>query len=121
MNIKEIKPASIQNFDIPKFKPKFSAKNPEVVQPKDIIEISKSENWSKDILSVGLKVLENKMQLANNNDMPLDKIENSPIESYAEAIDSLKFFQTDKFKLEASGAQANISPDVVKELLLELA
>jgi len=122
MNIKEIKPASIQNFDIPKFKPKISERKAEIIAPQDVIEISKPDDWSKDILAVGLKSLENKIQLANNSySMPLDKVENSPIESYVEALEELKFFKTDKFKSEASAAQANISADIVKELLMELA
>ncbi|MGI6370544.1 MAG: hypothetical protein GX372_05515 [Ignavibacteria bacterium] len=119
MNIKEIKAASVQNFEIPKFKPEAVAKNVNVIPAKDVLELSKSESWSKDILAEGLKMLENKMQVANNSTASsLDKLENKPIESLEEALGELKLLLKDEenFVANMSGAQANISPDVIKEL-----
>ncbi len=122
MNITEIKAAKLQNFDIPKFKPDAVAKNVNVIPAKDVLELSKSEDWSKEVLSAGLKMLENKMQLANNSkSTPLDDVENKPIESLESALEELKVLRQDlgNFREEASKAQANISPDIVKELLFE--
>lgn len=123
MNIKEIKAASVQNFEIPKFKPEAVAKNVSVIPAKDVLELSKSEDWSKDILAAGLKMLENKMQVANNSTASsLDKAENKPIESLEEALGELNLLLKDEenFAANMSGAQANISPDIIKELLFEM-
>lgn len=74
----------------------------------DKIEISNNNiSWQNDILLSALEMLENNKQMDNNH--PLDRIGNQPIENFDEALEELKFLQSDKFKLNASGAQANIN------------
>jgi hypothetical protein len=127
MNIKEIKTPAPQNFEYQSFKPiNIDKKEVSEIFPteKNVIfdknDIAKSQNWQQEILLQGLEALENKIQMVNNDNI-LDKAENKPIETFAEALHELAKIKTDIFKKEASAAQANISPEVVFELLTEFA
>jgi hypothetical protein len=73
-----------------------------------------------DVIKQALNTLENKIQLTNNVKI-LDKPENKPIENFEEAIKELKFVTTDWLSENGSKAQANISHQVVFELLTEMA
>lgn len=85
---------------------------------QDKLEINASNaNWQKDILLDALNMIENNIQLDNNN--PLDRPENQPIESYEEALIELQFFNTLTFKHQASKAQANLEPKDVLDLFVE--
>ena len=116
MNIKEIKTPSSQNFEYQSFKPInidkneaqnfFSSGKNAIIDKNDI---AKSQNWKQEILLQGLESLENKIQMVNSSSL-LDKPENKPIETFAEALNELSKIRTDIFKSEALGAQANISP-----------
>ncbi len=120
MNIREIRPATVNNFDIPKFKPEESVKADVATLQLDKIEINQPQNWQQDILLSGLDMLENKIQLSNSSS-PLDRIENKPIETFAEALNELNFIKTDLFKSQASFAQANLAPEILIDLMAEVA
>jgi hypothetical protein len=80
---------------------------------KDKIEPAKPEiqpnkiPWQKDILMSAITSLENNKQLDNNH--PLGKLSNAPIESFEEAKIELNYFKTPFYKNSASQAQANLS------------
>jgi len=125
MNIKDIRFNESQQVDYQKYNPQ-TVENKEkaiisILDKKSAVDtndVAVSQNWKNEILMQGLDVLENKVQLHNNGTV-LDKIENRPIETFAEAMKELKNLKTNIFKSQASAAQANIPPSVVFELLTE--
>lgn len=117
MKITEIRPSNLQNIEAKVFKPELTEK-PQVSVAKDKIELSQpNSNWQKDILLSALDMLESKISI--DNDYPLDKIENRPIETFEEALIELQFIKTNRFKEEASSAQANISAEDILSLFIE--
>lgn len=127
MNIKDIRFGETQHLDYQVYSPQDTENKgdikTQVLDKKSIVDtndVAVSQNWKNEILMQGLDVLENKVQMYNNGTL-LDKFENRPIETFAEAIRELKNIKTDIFKTQASAAQANIAPDVVFELLTEFA
>ena len=127
MNITEIRNAATKSVEYKVFSPitaEEAIKQDAVLANQNNLsdknDIAKPQNWNKEILMQGLDILENKIQMANNGSL-LDKAENKPIETFAEALNELKFLRTELFKLQAAQAQANISPQVVLDLLTEVA
>jgi len=127
MNITEIRNPGIKTVDYTKFSPNSAEeamKQATVSTNKNNItdknDVAKPKNWNKEVLMQGLDFLENKIQMANTG-LLLDKAENRPIESFEEAMAELSFVRTELFKSQASNAQANISPQVVFDLLTEVA
>jgi len=127
MNITEIRNAGIKSAEYKIFSPvstEESTKQTSNYANKNNVsdknDVAKPQNWNKEILMQGLDLLENKIQMANTGSL-LDKAENRPIETFEEAMAELSFVKTELFKLEASKAQANISPQVVFDLLTEVA
>ena len=124
MNITDIKNAGTKSAEYTRFSPITADETTKHTVSKNIVsdknDVAKPQNWNKEILLQGLDFLENKIQMANNGSL-LDKVENRPIETFMEAIAELNFLKTDLFKSQASKAQANISPQVVYELLTEYA
>jgi hypothetical protein len=128
MNITEIKNVKTGNIDYQKFVPNTieQAKISSVEQNKYSKIIDKNDvkipnNWKQEILMQGLDLLENKMQVNNNStSYILDLPENAPIETFEEAIRELKLLDTELFLKQALEAQANISPQIVFELLTEI-
>ena len=125
MNIKDIRFNESQQVDYQKYNPQTVENKEKAVisildkkSAVDTNDVAVSQNWKNEILMQGLDVLENKVQLHNNGTV-LDKIENRPIETFAEAMKELKNLKTNIFKSQASAAQANIPPSVVFELLTE--
>jgi len=127
MNITEIRNAGIKTAEYKKFSP-ISVEDATNQTPisanknniSDKNDVAKPQNWNKEVLMQGLDFLENKIQLANTGSL-LDKVENKPIETFEEALLELSFINTELFKSQASKAQANISPQVVFDLLTEVA
>ena len=129
MNITNISNAKSLNFDFPKFAPtelkqKDAVNFNQQILDKNEVKFdnnspSKSTNWQHEILLQGLEILENKIQMSNNSIL-LDKPENQPIESFDEAIRELKLINKDVLFATGSQAQANISHQVVFELLTEM-
>jgi len=127
MNITEIRNAGIKSAEYKKFSPlpsEEATKQDSIPANKNNIfdknDVAKPQNWNKEILMQGLDFLENKIQMANTGTL-LDKAENKPIETFEEALAELSFIKTELFKSQASKAQANISPQVVFDLLTEVA
>lgn len=74
-------------------------------------------SWQKSILLDALDDLEKKRRPDNSH--PLSAPENSPIETYEEALIELSYVKSDKFKEEAAGAQANINAGDVLSLFMD--
>jgi hypothetical protein len=84
----------------------------------DKVEISSpNPKWQNDILIDVINKLENSKQLDDSH--PLDRMENSPIETFEEAIFELKFLQDKKYFSQFGPAQANLSPESVLSLFVE--
>ena len=127
MNITEIRNTTAKSVEYKAFSPisaeearKQAAAATDKNNASDKNDIAKPQNWNKEILMQGLDMLENKIQMANNGTL-LDKTENRPIETFEEALHELTFIKTELFKSQAAQAQANISPQVVFDLLTEVA
>jgi len=85
---------------------------------QDKLEINQAPtNWQKEILLDALTMIENNIQLDNNK--PLDKLENQPIETFDEALIELNWLKTPFFKAQALGAQANIEAKDVLYLFVD--
>ncbi len=119
MNVTEIRNTGVKSIDIAPFKPEIAEKK-QVNTIVDKVEINQaSASWQKDILLSALDMLENNKQLDNSH--PLDKFENSPIESFDEALIELNVLQNRTTKELFSGAQANININDVLNLFVESA
>ena len=127
MNITEVNNTKIANLTYKRFVPDTlehtktnnisTNKQNQIVDKNDI---NMPPNWKNSILLQGLESLSNKIQVNNNStSYVLDKPENAPIESFQEAISELKLLEAELFVKEALYAQANISPKVVYDLLVE--
>lgn len=123
MNITEIRNATAQTLEYKRFIPDNSETKLKSEKGENIIldknDIAKPQNWQQEILKQGLDMLENKLQLVNSGSL-LDRADNKPIETFQEALSELDFLKTELFRKQASGAQANISPQLVYELLTEI-
>ena len=117
MQVKEIKPISINQTEIKEFKPTAINKKNEM----DTSSIQKTDlsinPWQKDILLQAIDMLENNKHLDDIH--PLDRAVNAPIETFEEALLELNYFKTSKFRNEASSAQANLNPHDVLYLFQE--
>jgi hypothetical protein len=127
MNITEIRNTKTGNINYQKFVPNTLEeskinnfepnKNTQAVDKNDV---KYPVNWKQDILLQGLDMLENKIQVDNSStNYVLDRPENAPIESFEEAIQELKLLDSKLFVKQALAAQANISPNIVFDLLTE--
>ncbi len=106
MNITNIKESSGKyDFDL------FNAIQSESKPLKNEENIDNKSNapvsWQKDILLDALKTLENNIQLDNSN--PLDRTENSPIESFSEAQIELNFIDAELFRKEGLEVHSNLN------------
>lgn len=117
MNITEIRESGSKQYDLSLF---------EAIQSESIIETEsvKNEYTTKDstsrqkkILLDALDKLENNLHLDDSN--PLDKLKNTPIESYEEALIELSFIKSPFFKIHASQAQANVNTNDVMYLFVD--
>lgn len=118
MKITEIRPSNLQSIEAKAFKPELAEKKAIDNTSKDTMDLSaNSINWQKDILLSALDMLES--EIYANDQAPLDKIENRPIETYEEALIELRYFKSEKFTEEASQAQANISAEDILHLFVE--
>jgi len=118
MKVTEIRTPGALAIEAIPFKPELAPKKELSDLQKDKVQLSSSPiNWQKDILLSALDMLENKIK--NDDGFPLDKLENRPIETFEEALKELAFLRTNKFRNEASAAQANINPADVVSLFLE--
>lgn len=77
-----------------------------------------STSWQKDILLSALDSLENNIQNTDSSH-PLSKQSSAPIESYQEALIELSFVKSPFFRVDASQAQANLTPEDVVGLFME--
>jgi hypothetical protein len=98
-------------------------KNAEVIKKSDVNTNSvsnsttKDTEWQKNIILDAISSIENNIQVDNNH--PLSRADYSPIESFTEAQIELAWFKTPMFATQASGAQANLTPDDVSGLFVE--
>lgn len=116
MKITEISSKKYDTFEPIELKKSDIQKNNISIADKLDISQNKS-NWQKEILLDALTMIENNIQLDNNS--PLDRIENQPIETYEEALIELNWMKTPFFKAQAHKAQANIDPNDVVSLFTE--
>ncbi len=114
MNITEIRDSGSKPYDLSLFDAiqSESIKTTEPVK-KESKPVA-STSWQKKILLDALDKLENNIQLDDSN--PLDKLNNTPIESYEEALIELSFIKSPFFNKHASQAQANINANDVMYL-----
>jgi hypothetical protein len=118
MHITDIKSSTANTLNIKDFVPQNAGNK--AIEANTIHTNSQSigiNSWQKDILLNAIDMLDNSKQLDNSN--PLDRIENSPIETFDEAKAELGYFNTQKFRDEASGAQANLKPQDILYLFTE--
>ncbi|HRP01847.1 MAG TPA: hypothetical protein PLE30_04275 [Candidatus Kapabacteria bacterium] len=116
MKITEISSQNYQAFQPKELKKSDISNNS--IKSTDKLEINQSSNnWQKDILLDALSMIENNIQLDNN--MPLDKVQNQPIETYEEALMELNWLKTPFFKAQAYNAQANLEAGDVMYLFTE--
>jgi len=94
MKIAEINPQNYQAYQPKELKKSdIPVNSPKGIDKLDINQ--NNGNWQKDILLDALSMIENNIQLDNNN--PLDKMENQPIETYEEALMELNWVKTPFF------------------------
>jgi hypothetical protein len=124
MKITDIRNNNPQDARLPIFKPEeLKLQNSEKSSKSDEINIfsksseTSSTQWQKDVLLSALDELENNIQDDDNH--PLGKLSNAPIESYDEALIELSFLKTPMFKETASEAQANLTGQDVLYLFTE--
>jgi len=113
MKITDIRNNSTQDANLPVFRPEeLSNINSFKIEKSDKLNISNlssetaSAQWQRDILLTALDKLENNLQAEDNH--PLSKLSNAPIETFEEALFELSFLRSPKFKETASQAQANL-------------
>ncbi len=99
----------------------FVHKQDEIISPESDSKNRKisspSSAWQKDILMQAVEKLENNIQTDDSH--PLDKKGAAPIESYNEAVIELSLFKNNFDAEQASGAQANISPESILSLFTD--
>lgn len=118
MKITEIRNSASAVVEAKLFKPEpAQKKEAELITDKMDISLP-SNNWQKDILLSALDMLESSIQ-TNEESHPLSKMENSPIDTFEEALIELNFIKSKKFLDEASGAQANIKAEDILSLFVE--
>lgn len=124
MKITDIRSNSLQDLNLPVFRPEeININNLSKTDKSDKLKISNSSSevasaqWQKDILMSALDNLENNIQIDDNH--PLGKISNAPIETFEEALIELSFLNSPKFKFQASQAQANLKAEDVLYLFKE--
>jgi hypothetical protein len=74
-------------------------------------------SWQKDIIQQTIEKLENTQLVENNH--PLSKTQNAPIETFEEALNVLNYFKSTFYKSEASAVQANLEPKDISSLFTE--
>ncbi|MDQ1267013.1 MAG: hypothetical protein QG635_2166 [Bacteroidota bacterium] len=111
MNITEIRHTPAQTADFKIFSKLDSLQKAVEKQAAPAASSQPSVAWQKDILLQALDMLENSMHLDNSH--PLDRVENTPIETFDEAVIELSFLKQPVFLQQASGAQANLKPEDV--------
>jgi len=77
----------------------------------------KLNNWQEQILLNAIDKLANNIQVDNSH--PLGRPENSPLESYDEAMQLLSEINSESLRNFGSKAQANVSPESFMRLLIE--
>lgn len=124
MKITDIRSSNTQDAKLPLFKPdELSKQKIEKNIKSDKLELDTSnkdiasDSWQKDILLNALESLENSHHVEDNH--PLGKISNAPIETYEEALIELSFIRSPKFKETAYNSQANLNPEDVLYLFKE--
>lgn len=124
MKITDIRNNNPQDARLPMFKPEeLKTQISEKSSKSDEINIlnkspeASSAQWQKDILLSALDELENNIQDDDNH--PLGRLSNAPIESYDEALIELSFLKTPMFQETAAQAQANLSGEDVLYLFRE--
>lgn len=124
MKITDIRNNSSQDANLHVFKPEELTKiNLSKIEKSDKLNISNQANdvasaqWQKDILLSAIEELENNLQIDDNH--PLGKLSNAPIETYEEALIELSFLRSPIFKSTASQAQANIKAEDILYLFQE--
>ncbi len=114
MNVTEIRDSGSNPYDLSL----FDAIQSEPIKAAESVKKEpappSSASWQKKILIDALDKLENNIHLDDSN--PLDKLNNSPIESYEEALIELSFIKSPFFKTHASQAQANVNANDVMYL-----
>lgn len=121
MKITDIRTNDPQDARLPLFRPEeINIQKTGNTFKEDSLNIEKkssessSTQWQKEILLSALDDLENNIQDDDNH--PLAKLSNAPIETYDEALIELSFLKTPKFAATASEAQANLTADDVMYL-----
>jgi hypothetical protein len=121
MKITDIRTNDPQDARLPLFRPEeINFNKTGNLKKEDSLNIEKkssessSTQWQKEILLSALDDLENNIQDDDNH--PLGKLSNAPIETYDEALIELSFLKTPKFVTTASEAQANLTADDVMYL-----
>ena len=101
-------------------------RKPEVTKKEVIKETANTEDsapvapwspWQKEILLQVIDKLENNKHMDNNH--PLSRDVNAPIDSFEEAVIELSFMKSPFFKSQALSAQANIEAKDVVQLFTE--
>lgn len=77
----------------------------------------KLNSWQEEILISGVDKLVNNIQMDNNH--PLSRLENSPIEDYKTAMDVLSSINIDSIRAFGSEAQANVTASTFLQLIMD--
>lgn len=124
MKITDIRNNSPQDANLQAFKPEELNKiNFSKIEKTDKLNISNQGNevasaqWQKDILLSAIANLENNLQIEDNH--PLGRLSNAPIETFEEALAELAYLKSPKFKETALQAQANIKAKDILYLFQE--
>ena len=114
MNVTEIRHTPLSSYEPMAFRNAEVVAKTEVASTNDAIQ-TPSANWKNDILLDVISSLENNIQTDNTH--PLSRADYMPIEDFAEALAELNFFDSELFREQASGAQANVSASVFSDLI----
>lgn len=124
MKITDIRNNSTQDANLHAYKPEeLKNINFNKIDKSDKLNISTQANetassqWQRDILLTAIEKMENNLQIDDNH--PLGKVSNAPIETFEEALIELSFLKSDKYQNTASLAQANIKAEDIFYLFKE--
>lgn len=117
MEVKSVKnvgisPLETKAKEVQQNQQKFDTKDTTTEQTK-----TQLSEWQESVLQIAQTYLENKSQVANNH--PLARPEYKQIETLEEALAELEKTRLDKYKEEALGAQANLSPEQILYLFTQ--
>lgn len=114
MNITKISTSQVESYIPREIK---SDSNKHIMAKTEYNNDLKMNKWQQDVLLNAIDKLFNNIQLDNNH--PLGRKENQPIENHSEAIEILSGLNEDFLRTYGSQAQANISAETFLNLVSE--